>query len=86
MHAKLRVLGNSRGIVIPKKFIDLLDLGDEVELAVEGEQLVIRRIKRVRLGWDTGDAADMTEEEREWVDADLSPEADAELWHWDGKW
>ena len=45
-------IGNSRGIRIPKPLLDRLGLAEEVELAVEGDQLIIRPIRRPRDGWD----------------------------------
>jgi len=45
-------IGNSRGIRIPKPLLDRLGLAEEVELAVEGDLLVIRPIRRPRDGWD----------------------------------
>jgi antitoxin MazE len=45
-------IGNSRGIRIPKPLLDQLGLAEEVELVVEGDQLIIRPIRRPRDGWD----------------------------------
>jgi len=45
-------IGNSRGIRIPKVWLDQLDLDGEVELAVQKDRLVIRRAHRPREGWD----------------------------------
>lgn len=45
-------VGNSQGIRIPGFLLDQLGLGDEVELAVEGDQLIIRPLRQVRQGWD----------------------------------
>jgi len=45
-------IGNSRGIRIPKLLIDQVGLGDEVEIAVQRDQLVIRPASRPRDGWD----------------------------------
>ena len=44
-------IGNSRGIRIPKLLIDQVGLGDEVEIAVQRDQLVIRPTSRPRYGW-----------------------------------
>jgi antitoxin MazE len=44
-------IGNSRGIRIPKLFIDQAKLGKEVEIAVQRGQLVIRPISRPRADW-----------------------------------
>ena len=45
-------MGNSRGIRIPKLLLDQLGLNEEVELAVQDNQLVIRPVQRPRAGWD----------------------------------
>lgn len=41
MKLKLRPIGNSLGIIIPKDFLKTLGLkeGDEIELTVEGEKI-----------------------------------------------
>ncbi len=44
-------IGNSRGIRIPKLFIDQAKLGNEVEIAVQRGTLVIRPTARARSGW-----------------------------------
>ena len=44
-------IGNSRGIRIPKLFIDQAKLGNEVEIAVQRGTLVIRSTFRPRAGW-----------------------------------
>lgn len=45
-------IGNSQGIRIPRFLLDQLGLGEEVELAVEGKQLIIRPLHQARQGWD----------------------------------
>ena len=45
-------IGNSRGIRIPKLLIDQVGLGDEVEIAVQHDQLIIRSISHPREGWE----------------------------------
>lgn len=44
-------IGNSRGIRIPKPFIDQTRLGNEVEIAVQRGTIVIRPLSRPRSGW-----------------------------------
>lgn len=44
-------IGNSRGVRIPKPFIDQTRLGNEVEIAVQRGTIVIRSISRPRNGW-----------------------------------
>jgi len=45
-------IGNSKGVRIPKPILEQLALGEEVELSVRGDQLVIRPGKRPRSGWE----------------------------------
>ncbi len=75
-------IGNSRGVRIPKLWINQLNLNDKVEMAVEEDQLVIRPVRHPREGWEEqfrrmherGDdrlmegfaASDWDEEEWEW--------------------
>ena len=75
-------IGNSRGVRIPKVWLEQLSLSDEVELAVESDQVVIRSARHPRQGWEEqfqamherGDdrliddipASTWDEQEREW--------------------
>ena len=45
-------IGNSRGVRIPKVWLEQLDLDDEVEMAVQSDQVVIRSARRPRQGWE----------------------------------
>ena len=45
-------MGNSKGVRIPKPILEQLALGEEVELLVRGDELVIRPGKRPRSGWE----------------------------------
>ena len=45
-------IGNSRGIRIPKPFLDQLGLENEVEMSVEDAELVIRPVRAARSGWE----------------------------------
>lgn len=51
MRAKLVQIGNSRGVRLPKTVIEEANLGDEVELIVRKDEVVLRRVKKVREGW-----------------------------------
>lgn len=44
-------IGNSRGVRIPKPFIDQTRLGNEVEIAIQRGTIVIRPLSRPRNGW-----------------------------------
>lgn len=45
-------IGNSQGIRIPKLLLDQLNLGEEVELEVLDNQLIVRAISYPRRNWD----------------------------------
>jgi antitoxin MazE len=52
MLAKIRRLGNSQGILIPKPLLQQIGLIDQAEMRVEGDALVLRRPKAApRTGW-----------------------------------
>lgn len=45
-------IGNSQGIRIPKILLEQSALGEEVELSLETQQIVIRPAHGPRQGWD----------------------------------
>ena len=52
MLASVVQIGNSRGIRLPKKILNELNIKDEVELIINKETLIIKGVKkRPRQGW-----------------------------------
>jgi antitoxin MazE len=52
MRAPLVAIGNSRGIRIPKAILQQCEMSDEVELSVEGRQIILSPTsKEPREGW-----------------------------------
>ncbi len=45
-------IGNSQGIRIPKILLDQAEIGEDVELEVQGHNLVVRPARGPRDGWD----------------------------------
>ena len=45
-------IGNSQGIRIPKLLLNQTDIGNEVELEVQENRIVIRSSKSSRYGWE----------------------------------
>jgi antitoxin MazE len=45
-------IGNSQGVRIPRRFLAHVDLGEDVELVLQDDQLVIRPALPVRHGWE----------------------------------
>ena len=75
---------NSQGIRIPKLLLDQLGLDEEVELAVQEDQLVIRPIRHPRYGWDEQFRM-MAEHGDDWLldEAVVSlTQWDADEWEW----
>ena len=52
MKTRIMRIGNSYGVRIPKQFIVVAGLGDEVEISVQGDSLVIKAAKKAREGWE----------------------------------
>lgn len=53
MKSRIVKIGNSRGIRIPKPLIEETGLGEEVEIRVEGNRLIITPADRPRADWAT---------------------------------
>jgi antitoxin MazE len=51
MKSSLVQIGNSRGVRIPKAFLDQAGLHDDVEIEVRGSEIVVRTLRRARDGW-----------------------------------
>ena len=62
MRTSLRNVGNSRGIIIPAPLLAACGMSDEVDIRLEGKNLVIAPVSAPRTGWFEG----------------YKPEADAE--------
>lgn len=54
MRTSLRKVGNSRGIIIPAALLAASEMGDEVDIRLEGKNLVIAPVKAPRSGWFEG--------------------------------
>jgi len=75
-------IGNSRGVRIPKRLIEQAGLGDEVEISIHEDSLVIRPARKPREGW----AAAFQEMARRGDDA-LPDDAASTASDWDeGEW
>jgi antitoxin MazE len=77
-------IGNSRGIRIPKLLLDQLKFGEEVELLVEQDHLIVRPVRRPREGWDEQFKL-MAERKEDYLLDAASPNLsrwDEEEWEW----
>ena len=52
MRTAIRKMGNSHGVIIPKPILAQTGLGDEAEMSVENNAIVLRKPRnKVRVGW-----------------------------------
>jgi len=79
---RLIQIGNSRGIRIPKALISQADLENGVEIAKEGNALVIRSAKRPRVGWTEQFKAMAERGDDRLLDGPTPTEWDRTEWMW----
>ncbi len=85
MRTKLVPIGNSKGIRLPRAVIEQCSLGDEIELVVKKDHLIVKSAKKPREGWEeafkqmheNGDDQILDE-----ADAHAETEVDRREWKW----
>jgi len=81
--SKIIRIGNSQGIRIPKFILEQSHLGEEVELDVREDEIVIRPARRARSGWDKAFQAMASRGDDALLDADQPLSSwDEEEWEW----
>ena len=77
-------IGNSHGIRIPKVFLEQMQLGEDVELELLADQIIIRPARRPREGWDTLFQAMAEHGDDQLLDGDAQPATawDQDEWTW----
>jgi antitoxin MazE len=81
IRSKIVKIGNSRGIRIPRTILEQAGLTDEVEMRVEGNQLIIHASNHPRHGWEVQFASMAAQGEDQLLD-ETSTQWDAEEWTW----
>jgi len=82
IRARIVRIGNSRGIRIPRVWLEQLRFNDEVELAVEQDRLVVRRALRPRAGWREAFCAMAERRDDRLLDPPTSTRWEDEEWDW----
>jgi antitoxin MazE len=82
VRARVVRIGNSRGIRIPKVWLEQLNLGDEVELAVREGTLVVRRAHSPREGWSQAFQAMAARHDDSLYDEPRPTQWDDKEWRW----
>lgn len=77
-------IGNSQGIRIPKILLEQSNLGEEVELVLKEDQIIVRPVQQVRQGWEETFKAMGEQGDDELLDgeAPVSSDWDEEEWEW----
>ena len=81
MKVNLIKIGNSQGVRLPKILIEQCGFGEEIELEVKGDALVLRPSRPVREGWDE-DFAKKAKAEPPLLPDHMSSEWDETEWTW----
>ncbi|RME42820.1 MAG: AbrB/MazE/SpoVT family DNA-binding domain-containing protein [Caldilineae bacterium] len=84
MKTRLVKIGNSRGVRIPKFLLDQVNLGEEVELALQKDQIIVRPAHRPRRGWEEAFREMAERGDDALLDGDVVPATtwDEEEWEW----
>ncbi len=84
MRARVVRIGNSQGIRIPKPLLQQIGVGDDVDLQVEDNQIVIRPLSNPRAGWDQAfeSMAESGDDALVIADEGLSHSWDEDEWQW----
>lgn len=80
--SKLVKIGNSRGIRIPRVILEQAEINDEIEMTVDGNQLIIQAAIHPRQGWATRFAAMAENGDDRLLDDNLPTQWDQEEWKW----
>ena len=84
MRTRIIKIGNSQGLRIPKLLLEQLDSPEEVELAIQGNQLIVRPLHPPRHDWEQQFQAMAANDDDQLIDEvvpSLSP-WDEEEWEW----
>ena len=80
--SKIIKIGNSRGIRIPRTILEQAGLTDDVELIVEGNQLIIHSARLPRQGWDAHFASMTEHQDDKLLDQESPTQFDSDEWAW----
>jgi antitoxin MazE len=85
MRARVIKIGNSQGLRIPKPILEQTGITEDVEIAVEKNQIIIRPVKQAREGWDEAfQAMAKRGDDTPIIDTGiLSHEWDEQEWQWE---
>lgn len=75
-------IGNSQGIRIPKTVLEQSGINSEVEIQVDGNQIIIRPVEKARIGWNEAFAEMAAQHDDILLDEINTTEWDDMEWEW----
>jgi antitoxin MazE len=82
MKTELVQIGNSRGVRIPKAFLEQAGLRDKIEMEVRGSQVIIAAANHPRTGWDKAFASMREQGDDRLLDEAEPGKWDETEWEW----
>ncbi|MDE3743996.1 AbrB/MazE/SpoVT family DNA-binding domain-containing protein [Maribacter polysaccharolyticus] len=83
MEANIIKVGNSKGIIIPSKFLKLIGLSNKVSIDVKDNKLIIGPVeKNIRQNWNTLFAKANSKDDRDILIPDVFEDESFEDWTW----
>lgn len=82
LKARIIKIGNSHGVRIPKLWLEQLALGEEVEMAVQSDQIIIRPAHRPRHNWEREFQVMAANGDDRLLDEAIATRWDKEEWEW----
>lgn len=84
MKTRIVRIGNSQGVRIPKPLLEESGLGEDVELEVQENQIIIRAAGKPRQGWAEAFRSMAEREDDRLLDLETAApsEWDVEEWEW----
>ncbi len=83
---KLRNIGNSKGIIIPKELLALCNMDEEVSIEIKGQQLIVSKVSSKSIDWEKAfqdcNAENFAERQIAQTFTDFPNTFDQEEWTW----
>jgi putative addiction module antidote len=80
---KIRKIGNSLGVILPKEIQDSLEVveGDLIEFTkIDNNKILLESSLPHHSQWKFKGVGDLTKEDQDWLDADLEDGANVQKW------
>ncbi len=82
IRTKVVKIGNSRGIRIPRTLLEQAGLSNDVEMTVDGNNLIIHSARRPRQGWEEAFKAMSSHGDDQLLDQVSTTNWDVDEWTW----